>query len=638
MAVSEKKCLLPALILIIFSLPLSAIDLGFRLTPVASIPTGSESTSVFTVGAGAFLNAEVELMGRFAVGPEIGVYVNPLDGPSSTVQFVALGMNVSTFYFPFSRVSVRASATFGAYESISEFSTYLHMWWKGYAEAGFRFSPRVTVSAGAGYINFMQKKPGPLYAGILAGLSGHIAIDTKPSEGSITVSLEQPDPVFPLFAGMYRENGIGTLSIMNNESAEIRNVTVNFTAGNYSASLMNCGTVEVLRKRKSVDIPLYADFAPSILNFTEDGKMPGEILVSYELLGSSRTISVPVVVSVFNRNSIRWTDASALAAYVSPNAPEVLDLSKYLVGIGRNQLRSGLNRNMQFAAYLYEGLRIGGLSWSEDKTTPYNEYHRDPQYLDYIQYPFQTLAYRSGDYDDMGLLYTALLESVGIKAAFIPLPDDFLVLFSLDITPDDAAVLFDSSDRYLVLGDEVWLPVCFSVFREGFVNSWYYALQLLEPVLQGEQDAEVVVLRDAWTVYPPAGIIGREAQFEKPEEDTVIRAVETVMMRYITAEFGPRIKQVQNRIRAEGGSVARYNELGLLFVRAGLYAEAKAEFTRSAGMGSATAMINLGNIAMLERDYTAALDWFSQADAAEPGNRAAKSGMERARVELDVMR
>ena len=85
MAVSEKKCLLPALILIIFSLPLSAIDLGFRLTPVASIPAGSESTSVFTVGAGAFLNAEVELMGRFAVGPEIGVYVNPLDGPSSTV-------------------------------------------------------------------------------------------------------------------------------------------------------------------------------------------------------------------------------------------------------------------------------------------------------------------------------------------------------------------------------------------------------------------------------------------------------------------------------------------------------------------------------------------------------------------------
>ncbi len=120
----------------------------------------------------------------------------------------------------------------------------------------------------------MQNKPGPLYAGILAGLSGHIALDTKPSEGSITVSLEQPDPVFPLFAGMHRENGIGTLSIMNNESAEIRIVTVNFTAGNYSASLMNCGTVEVLRKRKSVDIPLYADFAPSIFILPKTEKCP----------------------------------------------------------------------------------------------------------------------------------------------------------------------------------------------------------------------------------------------------------------------------------------------------------------------------------------------------------------------------
>lgn len=82
----------------------------------------------------------------------------------------------------------------------------------------------------------------------------------------------------------------------------------------------------------------------------------------------------------------------------------------------------------------------------------------------------------------------------------------------------------------------------------------------------------------------------------------------------------------------------RYNELGLLFVRAGLYPEAKEEFRLSADMGSASAMINLGNIAMLEREYDEALDWFSQAAAADPGNRAAQSGMERARVEIDIMR
>ncbi len=618
-----------------YTFPAKALDIGFRLTPVVTFPVGSESTSVFSYGGGAFFNVDFDFLDHVSLGPEFGVTVSTLNGASSTVEFYSVGASVGGFYYPTSRIVTRAGASVGVFEAMNDSSTHVYSYWRAYLEGGFRFTPAFSLSASGGYISYMQNAPDNLNDCVTLGVSARYAIDTKPSRGNLSVTLDQQDPVFPLFFGMYRENGIGTLRIQNRESAEIRDVTVTFAAGNYTASPMPCATIPYLGKGQSVDVQLYADFAKTLFNFTEDGKIPGEVIVTYNLLGSRKTAAETVVVRVFNRNSVRWTDYSSLAAFASPNSPEVLDLGKYLVGIARGRLRTGLNRNMQFAMYLFEGLRAGGLVWSRDDSTPYVSYHRDPALIDFVQYPFQTLAYRSGDYDDIGLLVAALLESVGIKAAFIPLDGDFIVAFSLGIGPDEARGLFAEESRYLVLGDEVWIPLSTASFREGFVNSWYGAVQSLEPVLRGEASADVIALRDAWKVYPPTSITGNEAKFDKPAETLVAKAVDTAMLRYITAEFGPKIKSAQGRIRAQGGNATLYNELGLLYVRAGMYAEAKEEYRRSAKTGSVAAMVNLGNIALLERDFATASRWFREALAAQPDNRAAKGGLERARLELE---
>jgi len=613
----------------------SPFDLGLRLSPVFRLPLGSGTTEYFSVGGGAFLNAEIDLLRCVSIGPEIGFTIDTLDGPSSVAQFLSAGLSLSGFYYPLSRMIVRGGASLGVYDASYEDVTAQDLYWRGYAEAGFRFTPSISLSATGGYIKYLARDPEPLYAGLTMGLSVRYLIDTDPALGSISANLTQLDPVFPLFYGMYKENSVGTLRITNNESAEIRNVKVTFGAGNYTNSQMPCGTVDVIGKRKSVDVPLFADFSTTVLNFTENGKMPGEVIVTYDLLGSGRVTPVTVVVDVLNRNTMRWTDLSAVAAFISPNSPEVLDLSKYLVGIARDRLRSGLNRNMQFAMYLYEGLRSGNLAWSHDSTTPYTEYHLDPAKLDYVQYPFQTLAYGSGDYDDLGILYAALLESVGIKTAIIPMAGDFVVLFSLGITPEEASGLFSSADNYMEMEEEVWIPLSLAVFREGFMNSWYNAMNELGPALRGEESVELILLQTAWQSYPPSGIAGKEAQFEKPAEETVVKAVETVMMRYITAEFGPKIKAIQERIRSEGGTSSLFGELGLLYVRAGMYPEAKGEYKKAAKMGSVPAMINLGNIALLERDYKTAESWFKQALAEQPESKAARQGLEKARGELE---
>ena len=613
-----------------------SLELNIRVNPVAAIPVQQDADNpLFSVGGGAFINADVELFDFLSLGPEFGYYLTPLYKTSTFAQLSAGGLGASVYFYPLARLALRLGGSGGIYEIAYGENTGSQLWWKGYGEVGFRISPLFTLSAGAGYIRFAGGAQEPMYTGIIAGITGRFSLDTVAAGGHISARLEQPEPVFPLLYGIYKQNSVGTLTITNDESAEIRNVSISFRAENYTDSLFPCGSADIIRKDRSLTLPLYADFSETLQNFTESGKIPGEVVINYSLLGEEREVRKTVIVSVHNRNTLRWSDPAVIAAFVSPNSPEVLDFSKYVVGIARNMLRSGLNRNMQFALYMFEGLRIGGISYSNDDSTPYTVFSRDPSLLDYVQYPFQTLSFRMGDYDDLGLLYAAALESVGIKSALIPLADDFIVLYSLEIGPEEAENLFDRTDNLLTIGDEIWMPLSVSVLREGFVNAWYRAMDNINAAITAGENLDLIILQDAWRTYPPSGIKGgQQAGFEKPAEVSLNRAAENALLRYITTEFGPKIRAVQNDIRTQGGSAQLYNRLGLLYVRAGMYREAKAEYRRAAELNSTAAMINLGNIAVLEKDYQTAAVWFSAALERQPDNRTALNALERIQSEL----
>jgi tetratricopeptide (TPR) repeat protein len=614
---------------------LGALDFGIRAKPYFSIPFGSAfSTDNFTPGGGVDAAFDVDISSvlpnpldiGYTAGVEAGLNMVPLYKAGDISQFYGGGLGAGLFYYPLSRLAIRVDGAFGLYQSALKGASYSNLFWRYGLEAGFRFTPRFTLSLNGGYRQYAA--PGdPNYSGLYAGLTGQIVFGTGGGSGGIVVDLLQDEAVFPVFSPLYRQNRIGVLRITNRESAEIRNVRVSFQAGNYTSSRLLCGVQPRIRKRGSVELPLYADFSPTIYNFSENGRIPGQVIVEYELLGSGRTANSTAVVEVYNRNSFRWNDSRSLAVFISPSAPEVLDYSKYIVGIARNHLRTGLNRNMQFAVFLYEGLRAGGIRDAPDMETPYAASHGDRETVDYLQFPFQTLAYRSGDVDDLGLLYAAALEAAGIGAALIPLADDFVIAFSLEMDEKTAAGFFDNMDNLLILNGEAWLPVGFRSFREGFVNSWYSAVNDIGAAVAAGGNPDIIMLREAWQSYPPAALSVEEAQFDKPPEANVVRLVEIGMLRYIAAEFGPKIRRTQETITAGRGTPSLYNQLGLFYVRSGLYEEAKAEYRRSAAMGSAAAMVNLGNLAWMERDAETASRWYGEALAADPANRAAANGL-----------
>ena len=622
-----------------------ATEITLKITPTAMFPFLSGAKKYEVAGGGGFVDVGVNFLGFLNAGPEFGFIVLPKNngknlesGVDPNLFIVPFGAQISGYFSPLSRLELDGGLALGAYAGISGGNeTHYAPWYRAFTDINFKINTKVSVGLNASWFNCQYNTyfGNPGAAGITAGISVTIKFDTQKISGNVDALAEYDDSVFPVLYSIYKNDPIGTITISNDEAAEIRNVVVKFRAEGYTASEQECGQIRVINKHTSETLQLYADFTDKVLRFSEAGKISGEVVVEYELLGDSRVAVIPVTIPVYNRNSMRWIDPAVVASFVSANSQEILELSKFIVGVARSHSRTGLNKNMQYAMYVYEGLRNMGIVCEENSDTPYNQTHLDYSALDYIQYPYQTLSYRSGDKDDIAILLMSMLESVGINAAFIPLEDDFIVAVNLGEASSSILSLYSQTDRVIVVDDQAWLPLSVKAISQSFTDSWILGSQKVKELIAAEEDMDFILLTDAWQNYPPSGFSNNESTTKTPLESELNKLVEADIADYINQEFGPQIKEVQARIKKEGVSISLYNQLGLLYVRAGMYSNAIPIYEVSAKMGSVAAMNNLGNIYSLQKQYNAAKKWYENALALDPQNDTARKNLEKIATELE---
>jgi hypothetical protein len=412
-------------------------------------------------------------------------------------------------------------------------------------------------------------------------------------------------------------------------------VEVFVRAGGYGSREALCGQAALLRKGANAEFPLRVALNESVLAFTESTKVQAEVLVRYKLLNAAMESTESVALRFNHRNAITWADPRMAAAFVSPNDPAMLDLSKYLAGLIRDRVRPEIDKNLQYGMGIFEGLRLSGIVWSADPSTPYKEFRGSPDRLDYLQYPYQTLAYKGGDSDDVAVLCAAALESVGLGSALVPLPDEMLVAFSLSTSEAQAQASLTSAPDLVYVGEKAWVPLQVSLIREGFLRAWQGGAKKWREAETRGALPELVVVADAWKVFSPVGLPDVDFRPPKPSEDQVALAFDNVLGRFVAKEIEPKVKKLLVGM-GNGGDAKQRNNLGILYARYGLLDEAKAEFEVAASKGYSPAYTNLANVAFLKKDFETAARWFEEALKLQPNNKAALIGLARARYELDA--
>lgn len=608
-----------------------------QTTPQVLVPLADRD--VFGAGFGASLGLSMAL--NDLLGPWAGLRVaavrpaaSDLDG---SLTLASLGGGVEAFFFPTARLkiggSLGAGVYIGSYRSGVDRTPTGNLYFELGADVGYRLSPRLTLSGGLSYVDLRQQT-GALFQGLSVSARIDLALEGGTPQGGAVLELAELEPVYPVLAGSYEDNSFGTVTIRNGESAEIRNVQVWFTVPGYTSSAKLSGESSYLSRGEQAEFPVFASFSEEMMTVTELLRTAAEVRVTYELLGEAQTARTETTIAIANRNSLTWQDPRILASFVSTNDRALLDLSKFIAGLVRSEARSEVDSNLQYALALFEGLRLSGIAWSPDPQTPYASMRTAPDEDDYVQYPHQTIAYGSGDSDDLAVLYAAALQSVGVPAALIPLEDDVLVAARLSLPGSDADSFFSDTSDLLFVDDAVWIPVRVSLLREGFLTAWSDGARLIRESSASE-DA-FYALGDAWRVFPAVGVPDINVPDRRPDEDDVIRAFTNLVTLVVEREVVPRAEAMRSTFGPDGGTGRQRNRLGILYARYGIYGEALAEFQAAFNAGYRRATVNIGNIAFLIGDYETALAWYGRAVEDNPDDPTALIGLARTYYELDM--
>jgi len=379
-----------------------------------------------------------------------------------------------------------------------------------------------------------------------------------------------------------------------------------------SATLMELG------KDEETTVSLKALFNDQILELTAATKVAAQIVVSYMKGDEEMQKEVAETIRIFNRNNMTWDDDQKAAAFVTNTDPTVLKFSKAIEGVVRSSRSTAINDSFRTALAVFESLRLYGMNYVIDPNTPYEELSKNALALDYLQFPRQTLEYKAGDCDDLAILYCALLESIGKRAAFITVPGHIYAAVSLGMGAEEAQKTFRSSEDIIVHEDEAWLPVEITMIDDGFIKAWQYGAREWRDHAEA---ARLYPISRAWETYEPVGIIGEEAGIGYPVDAEIATAFAGELARFVETDIAPMVDDLRRRIEAADYKSPAQNRLGVLYARYGLLDKAEAEFEKATDQGRyVPALLNLGNIHYMRGDMDGALQRYEEALKGAPNN------------------
>ncbi len=606
---------------------------SLSLTPGADIPLGpatDDGTILYTLGGSAVLSGEYTMpFASFLYAKGLVGYSMLSTIAQTSFSMISFGAGAGVRFSPFSKVDVKVSTAGGYSLGIYQDDIAGVFFFEGDAKVLYALSPSFSLGLGASYDHHR-----PFYNGVGVFLGVSFNLGAGQNRSKIDFIDIQLDPIFPVFYQYYDDNPLGRVVIKNTENGAIKDVKVSFFVQQYMDKPKVCMEIKEMKKNEEAEIPLFALFRNNILEITEGTKVTSQILIEYDYLDTVIAGETSQTVQMYHRNAMTWDDDRKAASFVTAKDPGILQLSKNIAGTLRDVGSQAVSRKFREAMGLFESLRQYGINYVIDPTTPYASLSEDVLSLDYLQFPIQTLSYKAGDCDDLSILYSAMLESIGIETAFITAPGHIYMAFGLDMPPEEAQQVFLRPEDLILKDDKTWVPVEITMIPDGFLKAWQSGAAEWRQTSQAGT-AAFFPMSEAWKIYPPVGMIDSSIKIENPDAARILQSYSVDLLKFVEREISERVAKLQETIRRSDNKAKFINELGVLYARFGLYERARTEFEKASVMNYAPSLYNLGNIFYLENDFKKALKYYSDARKEYPDRMMVLAGIARAYYELD---
>ncbi len=204
-----------------------------------------------------------------------------------------------------------------------------------------------------------------------------------------------------------------------------------------------------------------------------------------------------------------------------------------------------------------------------------------------------------GALDDLTVLFASLLETAGIETGFIIVPGHFYPAFDSKIPSASFSELHPDRSLGIPVDGLLWVPIEITlVGKQGFVEAWRRGAELWRLYDQDSGKRRFTRTAQAQALFGPVALKESDLGLQYGGKEGLAQAYRDEIARL--AEFS--IADLTAAAKASGDK-RDLNLLGLANVRFGRLKDAEAAFSKAVRLdpGMASAQVNLGNIAFLQR-------------------------------------
>ena len=621
----------------------SDAPLSLLVKPGISIPVG-EDADIYKPGWGGTISLSYNLFPFLNLGLHSGYSYFPVDTlpdfKPKSLTITHLGMQAGTSLELLPQFSLSAYAGGGWYYGMNNEDTqqtednpYVH----GGLGLSYQLIPSFSIGVEGAYRNFSG-----LAKDIMVHLGGTLHLGGRkdgpsgiPSNRNLELLDVQLQRVFPVFYGYYDEHPLGMIVISNKGNVPLEQLRVSFFVKQFMDNPKLCYETSSLCADEELQVPIYALFNDAVLEITEGTKVSARILVESESDGRVYANEYVETLGLYDRNAMTWEDTAKAASFVTAKNPEVLRFSKNVSGMVKERVSKSLNQNIVLALSLFQALDLYGIRYEIDPSSAYEDLSKQAMMVDYLQFPRQTLDFRAGDCDDLSILYSALLESIGIETAFITVPGHIYMAFSTGMSSKEARGFFNNQNEVLFIDDAAWIPVEITAIEKGFVRAWKIgAEEWKQHYEQGR--TEFIPIRSSWKTYNAVGYAsGGALGVAAPPADRLVAAVLREVDRLVENEIFQREQQLKKEIMRTEGHPRSLNKLGVLYARYGLINQARVQFERSLEIQEyLPSLVNLGMLEFLNEEYQKSYRYYRRAQVLRENHTTVLLGLARVQHEL----
>lgn len=285
-------------------------------------------------------------------------------------------------------------------------------------------------------------------------LTFNFKLNTKAEQQIKILDAEIKRDIFPALSEEYLDKPIAIAKVIN-LTEKLLTVKPAIRINGINKDVIQLGNFQIAAF-DTAEIPVYA-FIPENIHIDKATLSYAEIYFFTNTEQQEDEIQKPILINSVNS----WDgEVKNLRYFIKKDLAFSQSYAKQLLSNYKSQLDTLPNALADFykAKIIFNNI-IKNLSYVSDPRIKW----------DFVQYPSETLKLKGGDCDDLSVLFSSLLESIGIETALIDYRSrndirHVNVLVNTKLSPQQALLITENDSKYFIRKnesgvDEVWIAV-----------------------------------------------------------------------------------------------------------------------------------------------------------------------------------